>query len=209
MKKIILFIFICYSILTPCELQAQTKPDALNEYRQGNYERAIQICLDEISTDSRNLDSYVVICWSLLRSNRTNRYDETLRYARIAREINRYDARIIEILGEVYFYLGNNNQAMVYFQEYVNITPAGPRIENVYYYMGEIYIRTGKFRHADISLSTAVHWMPRNAIWWTRLAFARENAGYYDEAVTAYEEALKLNPQSSDARRGLERIAQR
>ena len=209
MKKFFLFITVFYCILGQVNLEAQSKPDALNEYRQGNYERAIQICLNEIAEDSKNMDSYVVICWSLLRSNRANRYDETLRYARIARGVNRYDARVTEILGEVYFFLGNNNEALRFFQEYVNMAPAGQRIENVYYYMGEIYIRMGKFRHADISLSTAVHWMPRNAVWWTRLAFARENAGYFAEAVIAYEEALKLNPQLIDARRGLDRISQR
>jgi len=95
-----------------------------------------------------------------------------------------------------------------YFQEYVNLAPSGQRIENVYYFIGEIYIRMGKYRHADIALSTAVYWMPGNAAWWTRLAFARENAGDLTEAVTAYEKALALNPQLPDARRGLDRTRQ-
>ena len=66
----------------------------------------------------------------------------------------------------------------------------------------------GKFRHADIALSTAVHWVPGNAEWWTRLAFSRENARDLTEAVTAYERALTLNPRNSDALRGLERVRQ-
>jgi predicted Zn-dependent protease len=66
----------------------------------------------------------------------------------------------------------------------------------------------GKFRHADIALSTAVHWMPGNAEWWARLAFSRENAGDLTEAVAAYEKALQLNAQLPDARRGLERARQ-
>jgi cytochrome c-type biogenesis protein CcmH/NrfG len=78
----------------------------------------------------------------------------------------------------------------------------------VYFFLGEIYIRLGRFRHADIALSTAVHWAPGNAAWWTRLAYARENAGDLAEAVSAYEKALSLNPQLSDARRGLDRTRQ-
>jgi predicted Zn-dependent protease len=78
----------------------------------------------------------------------------------------------------------------------------------VYYYVGEIYIRLGRFRHADIALSTAVHYTPGNAAWWSRLAYARESAGDYQEAVTAYERALSLNAQIADARRGLERSRQ-
>jgi len=115
---------------------------------------------------------------------------------------------VAEILGEIYFYQGNNNEALQYFQEYVNIAPTGSRIEQGYYFIGEIYIRMAKFRHADIALSTAVHWMPSNAAWWTRLAYARENAGDYIQAVEAYEKAIALNSQLTDARRGLDRVRQ-
>ena len=183
----------------------QTGPDALLEYRQGNYERAVQICRNEITETPGNLDSYVVICWSLIR---LGRYDEALRYARTARGLNRFDGRVVEILGEIYYFQGRNNEALQYFQEYVSLNPEGQRIELVYYYMGEIYIRQGKFRHADIALSTAVHWMPGNAAWWARLGYARENAGDLLEAISAYERALSLNSQLTDARRGLERVRQ-
>ena len=182
---------------------SQTVPDALIEYRQGNFNRAIQICRNEISVNANNVESYVVMCWSLIR---LERYEEALRYARTARGLSRYDPRIIEILGEVYYFQGNNREALQYFQEYVNLAPSGQRIEIVYYYIGEVYIRMGKFRHADIALSTAVHWIPNNAAWWARLAFARESAGDLTQAVAAYDRALVLEPQRSDARRGLERV---
>lgn len=184
---------------------AQTRPDALAEYRAGNYERAVQICREEIAQNTANLESHVVICWSLLR---LNRYEDALRYARAGRVLSRYDIRITEILGEIYFYLGQNNEALQYFQEYASLAPEGQRIEMVYYFIGEIYIRLGKFRHADIALSTAVHWLPGNAAWWVRLAYARENAGDLTTAVTAYERALSLNSQLTDARRGLDRTRQ-
>ena len=195
-----LLLFLAVSAVVP-----QQRPDALAEYRLGNFQRAIQICQEEINSDPGSLESYVVACWSLLR---LRRYDEALRYARTARNLSRYDARVAEILGEVYYFQGNNNEALQYFQEYINLAPSGSRIELVYYYIGEIYIRMGKFRHADIALSTAVHWVPGNAAWWTRLAFARENAGDLTEAIKAYDKALELNPQLPDARRGMERARQ-
>jgi predicted Zn-dependent protease len=183
-------------------LPAQTRPDALLEYRNGNYERAVTICRDEIIQNAGNLDSYVVICWSLLR---LNRFEEASAYAKTGRNLSRYDVRITEILGEISYFEGRNNDALQYFQEYINLAPEGQRIDMVYYFLGEIYIRLGRYRHADIALSTAVHWMPGNAAWWTRLAYARENAGDLAEAVAAYERALALDSQLSDARRGLER----
>ena len=200
-RRIILFVFL--SILTAASYAQNRPPDALVEYRAGNYERAIQICRTEIDENPQNIESHVVICWSLVR---LNRYEEALRFARAGRAINRYDIRIIEILGEVHYFLGMNNDALAYFQEFVSMTPEGNRIELVYFYMGEIFIRQGKYRHADIALTTAVHWVPSNASWWARLAYTRENAGDLSSAIEAYERALSLNSQLTDAQRGLERI---
>ena len=49
---------------------------------------------------------------------------------------------------------------------------------------------------------------PLSDAWWTRLGYAREMAGNYAESLIAYEEALKLNPQKTDAIRGKERVAE-
>jgi len=197
---IFLLFFITFSVLAQ-----NRQPDALLEFRAGNFERSIQICRDELAVNPNNLESHVVICWSLLR---LNRYEEALRYARAGRAINRFDPRITQILGEISYHQGRNNEALQFFQEYATQAPEGQRIDIVYYHMGEIYIRQGRFRHADIALTTAVHWVPGNAPWWVRLGFARENAGDLPSAVTAYERALALNPQLTDARRGLDRARQ-
>jgi cytochrome c-type biogenesis protein CcmH/NrfG len=197
----ILTVFLLFLAL---DVHAQNRSaEALTEYRAGNYERAVQICRDDINENPNNLESHVIICWSLLR---LNRYDEALRFARAGRSIHRFDVRIIEILGEIHYYQGQNNEALQYFQEYISLTPEGQRIEMIYYYMGEIFIRQGKFRHADIALTTAVHWVPGNAAWWVRLAYARENSGDLSSALEAYEKSLSLNSQLADAQRGLDRI---
>jgi len=193
-----IFIFITLNIF------AQNRPpDALAEYNSGNYERAVSICREEIAENPSNMESHVVICWSLLR---LNRLDEAMRYARAGRAINRFDVRITQILGEINFQQGRNDEALQFFQEYAASAPEGQRISLVYYHMGEIYIRQGKFRHADIALSTAVHWVPGNASWWFRLGFTREYAGDSNSAIEAYERALSLNSQLEDARRGIDRI---
>jgi len=199
------FLVFCIFLLFPCLLFAQTRPDALAEYRNNNFERAVEICKDEIAVNPNNLESYVVICWSLIR---LGRYNEALDSARTGRNISRYDVRITEALGEICYYLGRNNEALQYFQEYINMAPEGARIETVYYFLGEIFIRLGRFRHADIALTTAVYRYPGNAVWWTRLAYAQENAGDLHEAAVSYEKALSLNSQLNDAIRGLERVRQ-
>jgi tetratricopeptide (TPR) repeat protein len=199
------YVLAVYLFFSVASLFAQNRQDALQEYRNGNYERSIEICKDEITLNPNNIESHVVICWSLIR---LGRYTEALNYARSGRNISRYDVRITECLGEICYYQGRNSEAMQYFQEYINLAPEGARIDMVYYFLGEVYMRMGRFRHADIALTTAVYWVPGNAAWWTRLAYARENAGDLREAATAYEKALSLNSQLNDASRGLERIRQ-
>ncbi|MDR1389585.1 MAG: tetratricopeptide repeat protein [Treponema sp.] len=185
-----------------CGLYAQ-RTDALAEYRSGNYEEAVQICKQELKINPGNLESHVVICWSLLS---LRRYEECRLYAIAGRTISRYDPRIIETLGEAYYFQGRNSEALQYFQEYINLAPQGSRIDIVYYYTGEIFIRLGQYRRADIALSTAVYYVPQNAEWWTRLAYARENAGEDAASLTAYERALSINTNLIDAQRGRSRI---
>ena len=120
------FLLVIYStFFIPQHLAAQVRPDALIEYRNGNYERSVEICKNEIAVNPANIESYVVICWSLIR---LGRYAEALPYARTGRTISRYDVRIAEILGEISYYQGQNNEALQYFQEYVNLAPEGARI---------------------------------------------------------------------------------
>ena len=204
-KTAALFLSICLFLLLTVDAYSQRRPDALAEYRLSNFERSVEICRDEIADNPGNLEAHVVICWSLIR---LNRFEEALRYARAGRALNRFDPRITEVLGEISYYQGRNNEAMQYFQEYANTAPEGQRIDVVYFFMGEILIRQGKFRHADIALSTAVHWQPGNAAWWARLAYTRESAGDLSSAIEAYERALSLNSRLADAQRGLERIRQ-
>ena len=195
----------CLFMFSLAPLFAQNRPDALQAFRDGQFERSIAICRDEIAENPRNLESHVVICWSLMA---LGRLEEARTYAMAGRNISRYDVRLILILGEIAFFQGRNVDALRYFQDFINLAPDGPRKDRVYYLLGEVYMRMGRFRHADIALTTAVHRVPGNAAWWTRLAYARENAGDLSAAVAAYERAISLNAQLGDAQRGLERVRQ-
>lgn len=191
-------------------LAAQEKRDALQSYRQGNYDLSVEICLEELASynDSEvisRMDSYTVLGWSLIR---LGRYEEARQYGEEALTWSRSDTRVIENLGEANYYLGNHERSLTYFQQYVSLNPTGDRIGQVYYYMGETYIRLGRYNHADIALSTAIHHVPSAARWWSRLGYAREGAENFNSAEDAYNEALRLQPSLQEARKGLERINQ-
>ncbi len=201
MKK--LFSFFVFVLLFT-SLFAQQKPDALKLYNSGKYTEAISVCEKELEKSPQNMDSYVVLCWALVKNKQ---YTEAEMRSTNALQISKYDHRIIEILGEAKYHLGKNNEALALFQEYISLVPTtGSRLGSVYYYVGEIFILQGKFEHADIALSQAVMLEPLKETWWIRLGYAREMTRTWSAASQAYQKALDLNPLLDDAKRGKERV---
>lgn len=182
---------------------SQERPDALASYRSGDYEQAAEICLEEIKEAPRSRDSYAVLCWSLLA---LERYEDTLTHATQAYQFAPNDPRIVEVLGEANYYLGNNIEALRFFERYAVIADTGDRIDRVYYFMGELFIRLGEYNHADIAFSTALYHSPNISVWWGRLGYSREMAKDYVHALDAYKRALALNPNLLDADRGRSRV---
>jgi tetratricopeptide (TPR) repeat protein len=194
----------------------QGRPDALQNYRIGRdlearnraeeaaayYNEAARICLEEIAQNAANMDSYTVLTWTLQRQRR---YREVIIWGERGLNVNGNDYRIVETMGEAYFYLDNFEDSLRFMQRYVNSVPQGDRVSVAYFFIGEIYRLERKFRHADIAYTTAVRLEPGSALWWYRLGSVRESAGEYAPAVEAYERALRLNPNYPEASEGLER----
>lgn len=182
---------------------AQAKPDALVLYKQGKYAEAIAVCEDEIKANPANLDSYVVMTWALLADKQ---YDKSYKTADEGRKIVQSDPRLIETQAEACYNLGRNAEALRLFQDYISYAPNGVRIPSSYYFMGEIYLRMAKYKHADIAFSVAVTLDAYNSLWWVRLGYAREQMKDYRYSLEAYDKALSLNKNNVDAQKGRERI---
>ena len=189
--------------------------DALQNYRTGRdlesrnrmeeaeryYAEAVSICREEIVRNAGNMDSYTVLTWALQRQKK---YSDVITWGERALRIAS-DMRITETMGEAYFYLNNYAESLRFMQRYVNALPQGDRASVAYFFIGEIYRLSGKWRHADIAYTTAVRLEPGSALWWYRLGSVRESAGENAFAVEAYERALALNPNYRDASEALAR----
>ncbi len=202
-KKYLLFV-LCIVHTVFLFSQVVEKRDALALFRARDYAQAIEVCEQEIKDTPANVESYVVLCWSLV-SNGQNAEAEN--WATRARDIAPYDHRIVEILAEAKYFLGKNEEALELFQKYISLVGEnGARIGEVYYYMGEIYVRLEKYNHADIAFSKAVRNEPLLDHWWTRLGYAREMAQNYTLSLEAYDRALSLNSTQDNAKRGRSRV---
>ena len=184
-------------------LCAQDKPDALELYRANRFADAIKVCQQELAISPNNIDSYVVMGWSQLR---LQQYADALAAGQKATAISPTDPRVVQILGEADVFLGKIPDALSNLQQYVVLRPNGDRIGRVYWLMGEVYIRLKQYNNADISLSTAVYYEQNNALWWTRLGYARELGNDLQRASDAYAHALKLDPGQVDAQRGKDSV---
>ena len=164
-KKIILSLVLSSSVAASAVF-AQ-KPDALALYRAGKYAESVEICEQELLANPKNINSYVVLCWSLVGKKE---YAKAEAKAIEGRNLNSTDTRLIEILAEAKYYQGKNNGALEYFQLYLANAPQSSRdIGFAYFYIGEIYIRQAKYQHADLAFSMAVHVEPtKYASWWSR-----------------------------------------
>ncbi len=179
-------LFVAGFLLVAAFAGAQQK-DALEAYKAGKYTDAVAITQDELKQNSNNMDSYVVLCWSL---QKLEKHQDALNFAQQALKLNAYDFRVIEIVGESSFYLGKNLDALKAFEQYVGLAPSGDRIEKAYYFMGEIYLQLGQYNRADIALTTAVYHSPQTAAWWSRLGYARMLAKDYPSA----KKSLRRSP---------------
>ena len=194
--SVILLLFLAFTLF------AQTRPDAAKEYKAKNYGTAVDICISEIKADKSTADTYAILLWSL---NRQKRYREAVNYGN--QGLKKYnDMRLVESQGVAYYYLGSYDQALASLKSYAAELPEGSFIDDVYYFLGEIYIRRGEFQNADIALTTAVHHYPKSAVWWARLGYAREQAGFYEGALAAYDQALKINKNNAEAKSGRDRV---
>jgi tetratricopeptide (TPR) repeat protein len=203
-------------IFTVAPVFAQTRPDALANYRTGRdlesrdrmseaevyYNEAVRICKDEISRNVATIDSYTVLAWTLQRQKK---YSEVISWGEQGLRINANDYRLSEIMGEAWFYLGNYPESLRSMQRYVNALPQGDRSSIAYFFIGEMYRLQRKFFLADIAYTTAVRLEPGSALWWYRLGSVREATGDFAPAIEAYERALRLNPGYREARDGLDR----
>jgi tetratricopeptide (TPR) repeat protein len=180
------------------DLEARNRPDEASVY----YSEAVRICTDEISRNNANMDSYTVLTWALLRQRR---YGEVISWGeRALRYANDY--RIIETMGEAYFFINDYARALLSMQRYVNALPRGDRASTAYFFMGEIYRNQRKYLLADTAYTTAVALEGRMVLWWFRLGSVRESAGDFAPAIEAYEKALSLNPNYKEATESLERV---
>lgn len=196
------------------------RPDALLAFNQGRahesagraaeaaakFREAIAICDAELAENPQRMDAYTVKSWSLFR---LGRYREVVDLGTQALRV-RFDARIVQVMGEAYFHLGDDAASLRNLQRYIdNASEFADRVPTSYFYMAESYVRLRRLDHADIAYALAVYRDPNMPRWWLRYGLAVEALGDYRRADEYYGRALRLSPNLAEARDGQARVRAR
>jgi len=202
-RATLLLLLLIVTAFAPFAIVAQDERDALEAFRQDRYAEALEITAAELDANPRNIESIVVRGWTLLALGRQQQaVDLGLR----GLQVNQFESRILQIVGQAHFQLGNSLQALEYLERYVQVAPTGAYIDWVYFAMGEIFLGLEEYHRADIALSTSVFHNSRSASRWSRLGYVREQLEDWEFALQAYERALQLDPSFADAVRGRQRV---
>jgi tetratricopeptide (TPR) repeat protein len=196
---------------------AAPKIDALLLYRQGRdlesdgktadaqakYNQAIAVCDREMQADPKRVEAYVVKCWSLFR---LSKHSDVIATGQAGLRVS-FDARISEVMGESFYFLGQMDSSLKYLQRYIDVAgDSGDRGPTALFFMGEVYLRLKRYSHADIAYSAALKGEPNMSRWWFRLGNACEGLEEWKRAFDAYGKAVSLNPSYQEAKDGQARV---
>ncbi|WKC58087.1 tetratricopeptide repeat protein [Borrelia sp. P9F1] len=196
--KIILFIFSYSGFLI-----AQEREDSLLLYREGRFQEAIVNTQEELSRNPTNLDARVILIWSLIG---TGKYKRAELESMQGLTIKRYDSRIIQALGESYFFQKQYKNALKYFQEYIGLDPNGARIAKVYTLMADSFYKLERYNESDFAYENALRFLPNNQNLLLKLAKARVSSKNKILAKKTLTTLLDLNPSHLEAKKLLEDI---
>lgn len=172
-------------------------------YHEGKYEQAILECEKEIASNASNIDSYITLT-SVYMAMKD--YMKAYTASQRARKVQQYHPRLIEMQAISCYHLGRNIESLNLLQVYLSYTSQEKDVSEIYYYMGEIYLRLSQYHHADIALSTAVSIRPFELSWWARLGYVREKSKTYKYSLEAYQKALSFDSNYFDALEGKKRV---
>ncbi len=107
--------------------------ESLNRINEANthYNEAVRQCLAEVSGNAASRTTYTVLTWTLQRQRK---YNEVVTWGERGLRLFPDEYRIMETMGEAFFYLEDYTRSLSYMQRYTNALPQGDRVSVAYFF---------------------------------------------------------------------------
>lgn len=212
MKKIlILCIVISLYITTICAQQpdngstnAKTK-NGWDYYVEGNYQASVKALQEEKRYYPNRINIYVILGWDY---KKLKKFSDMEKVSLEGLKVRPGDVRVIQNLAEAYFFQYKYDKAVKFFEQYIahKYNMQDPYLATAYFFIGSAYYEREKFRKADIALSAAKYYKPKDVYVLVKLAQTKEKLNESAKALELYQASLLISPNNKEALEGVKRL---
>ncbi len=148
-----------------------------------------------LKSDSKNAFAHNALAYSLVQLGLTDEAIEHYKEAINLNPDNEWTAIVAQALGTVYIEIKHNSEAAIAM--YQTALVLNPNCADIYISMGDVFAAEGDNDLAIKHYCDAIKVDENNFEAYTKCAMALWNNDYLEEAIIAYNKALKINPDSA------------
>ena len=186
-------------------------------FRQNAYQKAIQVLRRAIELEPTDLDNDYHPYYDLgMVYLKQNKFDDAIQLFGQAIQLNRDHIRAYYSLGTAYIRVGNVEKGLEQIKKYESLKPYANRVSQLetsiqrspknpelWYQLGLVHLRYGKFELAIKSLEKSIAQSPNNREVYNTLAACYMRLNYFDKMQQACEAAVRLAPNEANGHNNL------
>ncbi|MDR2643155.1 MAG: tetratricopeptide repeat protein [Planctomycetaceae bacterium] len=226
-KRLLLLFFITIIVVLPIVgcTSANMSAEGVRYFNQARYDQAQRAFTEALKREPNNPDIYFNLAETYHQSAKLSltqgeiakaqqQYDEANKYYRNCLAIDRNHLKANRGLAAMYIEIRQPQMAFEHIINWCKISPnlQDPKIElaRLHHEWAQIMTAQGQKEISDSSIKKATELLqnviandPNNYRAWRAIGFIRENNGDRENAITAYQQSVLLNPNQNDLKNKL------
>lgn len=204
---IVSMLIILTFILAGCGNKAKSYyQTAVKQYNQGEYETSAENFEKAIELKDDNADYYIDYAYCLAALKDYDKAEETFQKAildKVNSIVNKNNKKAYRGLGIVNYMKGDYEQALEFFEKAMEYDSLNEYDVDIVSYMGSTNLMLGNYEEAAANFTTVIESKPKNVIALISRGEVYYQLGRYEESITDYTAAKKLDRENYDVYFGL------
>ncbi len=167
-------------------------------------ERALLDAKEEVQRNPRNPQARIKLARVYIG---IGKHEDAVKTLKSALNIDPDNIEALYLLGVAYYEAGELSNSLHYLKKAARVKDGfAPQYSLVYFQMGNVYFKAGKYEDAAKAYKKAIAFEPEAADYVYALGQAYEKMGNTEEAIKAYKGVLKFIPDDERAKKALQRL---